>query len=31
MQNYECIMIIGSSDGSNLALKNLDEVHKNAK
>ena len=31
MQNYECIVINGSCDGSILALKILDEVHKNAK
>jgi hypothetical protein len=31
MQNYECVMISGSRDGSILALKILDEVHKNAK
>lgn len=31
MQNYECIMISDSRGGSNLALKILDEVHKNAK
>ena len=31
MQNYECIMISSSRDGSILALKILGEVHKNAK
>ena len=31
MQNYECVMISGGRDGSILALKILDEVHKNAK
>ena len=31
MQNYECVMISGSRDGSSLALKILDEEHKTAK